>query len=1565
MNKSLILSRFYTLLFITLLTTKAIYAGWTDSMPISLRQPDGTTIEAYLTGDEFYTWTHDVNHYNMIRDFQTGFYCWAILDNDALISTGIPVHLQSPNSLGLSPGENISAGKYLEIRGLNEDAFYQSNPYTPILGDLYSITIFIRFAPNINCDTPGHVECIECIGATEFPYTYDEVDELFNGFTFDNPCENTPSLYRYFWEISYENLKVKSPIIPINRGGNIISYQAPEPKSYYLPHDHGFPNGTHNATEASIRRQQLFRDAVLYFYYQNLIPSSFFINSLNSSVDNINFIIRGAPRYPHTPGNIYFPIIAAYKTTFSPSFPIHGKQARNYNVHPETSVFRPFLSREVGLLAHELSHSLGFPDMYHRQFGSLGLDCPVGIWDLMTGGKNPPQAISSYTKWQYARDWVHDSWQNSIPTISQSGRYILYPITDIESHKAGLPTAYRINSPHTNNEYFVVEYRVNTGDFIDNGNTVPASDNYSIPGSGLVVYRVNTLKSGSGNYYIADGSTDYELYVYRPNKTEENKNDRLTNYSYYSTNADYHLDFPDYSHMSINSTTNPSPLLIDGTNSGLHITNIGNAGETISFYFSTTEHEHDIVAHKLTGPLQVTVDTTANFQLEVINIGTTQANGYTVQLRNGKQVLASIPGIALPTAQSHIYTFSWAPTVESQFLLSGFVEYTPDQKTSNNQSPSITVSTQTDPTMLWVEPEHCIQAAINMLMPNGTLTLKNGIHEAPCSVCNQSTVYLNEKNIKIQGSTNQVAETIVKQRFEISNVTNATTIEKITFEPIASDNYATAIKLINSTPKIDNLKFNMNSNFDIVGIHVDLSALTSDAVMEISNTVFNGNQGIYLNGHDNFLSKLFVSYSEFYENSSIFGHYGEGSAITFKGTHFDVRYSKFNMQEIDTKYTNPIQIVLKNNDLDKIINIIGNEFTTHRNIQPTTQNQILFTPTTQQTILVGGNGRYNFLAEKNIFKRINHVTGDTTTNNIIVLGVSPISPNFETRLFNNSDVSLVSSSNNTLTYLDNPNIYSFVSHGGKLTAKNNLLTGIITTTSGSAVNDVQATWNIGIQGNPNIDLLSIQPIWNQTIKSGLINAGHPDTNGNDILWWDDIDDQDADGTRLDIGAIPAITHGRFTYRLKPQIGKGESVISGNYHWISFPYLDKLYQGLIGTRPADHIYHNLHLDNENGMYDSDILDHITWNYNDNQGTHYGGSSVIILPSEPTLDSRMGYKIRLQPDVSKDFTVSGFLAGLSGNDDIFMRIEPESPHREIWVGYFLQDSVDPLIALQQIERYLIEIKTQKWSMNRSPITGEWIVSVSYSPRFNFGEAVSLKYVGDDTIIFKWKHDDDIRDYYIHPEIKHFTFDEQIDYLPIYVYLPDDYAYEEFGEIGMFINDICYGAEVIMSEMVQINAYVLDIDYDDIDIEFRIYQYGVRSGEKRISNYAVLHNESKKFQQQKLDLSTNELFYVVSFKEEEVGDIGLPTQTIVYTNYPNPFNPTTTISYDIASESNVRIDIYNIRGQKVKTLVDEHHIAGRYKADWHGNDDNNRNVASGVYFYRMSTSDYSSTKRMLLLK
>ncbi len=85
----------------------------------------------------------------------------------------------------------------------------------------------------------------------------------------------------------------------------------------------------------------------------------------------------------------------------------------------------------------------------------------------------------------------------------------------------------------------------------------------------------------------------------------------------------------------------------------------------------------------------------------------------------------------------------------------------------------------------------------------------------------------------------------------------------------------------------------------------------------------------------------------------------------------------------------------------------------------------------------------------------------------------------------------------------------------------------------------------------------------------------------------------------------------------------------------------------------------------------------------------------------------------------------------------------------------------------------------------------------------------------------------------------------------------------------------------------------------------------------------------------------------------------------NYPNPFNPTTTINYSLKENSKVSLNIYNIKGQKVKQLVNELLSTDEYSVIWNGKDNNGKSISSGIYFYKLKAGGYEQTKKMLLLK
>ena len=104
----------------------------------------------------------------------------------------------------------------------------------------------------------------------------------------------------------------------------------------------------------------------------------------------------------------------------------------------------------------------------------------------------------------------------------------------------------------------------------------------------------------------------------------------------------------------------------------------------------------------------------------------------------------------------------------------------------------------------------------------------------------------------------------------------------------------------------------------------------------------------------------------------------------------------------------------------------------------------------------------------------------------------------------------------------------------------------------------------------------------------------------------------------------------------------------------------------------------------------------------------------------------------------------------------------------------------------------------------------------------------------------------------------------------------------------------------------------------------------------------------------------FVLVDGTSLSVDEEFIPTEFALHQNYPNPFNPVTTIQFDIPEAGEVRLDVYNILGKKVATLVQGRHEIGGYTVGWDA-----AGIASGIYYYRISSAKFTSTKKMILMK
>ena len=95
-------------------------------------------------------------------------------------------------------------------------------------------------------------------------------------------------------------------------------------------------------------------------------------------------------------------------------------------------------------------------------------------------------------------------------------------------------------------------------------------------------------------------------------------------------------------------------------------------------------------------------------------------------------------------------------------------------------------------------------------------------------------------------------------------------------------------------------------------------------------------------------------------------------------------------------------------------------------------------------------------------------------------------------------------------------------------------------------------------------------------------------------------------------------------------------------------------------------------------------------------------------------------------------------------------------------------------------------------------------------------------------------------------------------------------------------------------------------------------------------------------------------------------LPSSFALETNFPNPFNPSTSIEYALPVAAPVLLNVYDVLGQKIRVLVsDSNHKAGYHSMTWDGRDDNGRMVGSGLYLYRLQAGDFTKVRKKTLLK
>jgi hypothetical protein len=195
---------------------------------------------------------------------------------------------------------------------------------------------------------------------------------------------------------------------------------------------------------------------------------------------------------------------------------------------------------------------------------------------------------------------------------------------------------------------------------------------------------------------------------------------------------------------------------------------------------------------------------------------------------------------------------------------------------------------------------------------------------------------------------------------------------------------------------------------------------------------------------------------------------------------------------------------------------------------------------------------------------------------------------------------------------------------------------------------------------------------------------------------------------------------------------------------------------------------------------------------------------------------------------------------------------------------------------------------------------------------------------------------------------------------------------GEMQEIINDLINYCEVGMENYETAIEYYEDIIINPPSLQDSIfavidagYTYLLMENNGR-PGYVGNIPELKPTSREEFEVQRDQLVIQLLENPDENGESSNMPSLISISNYPNPFNPETTISFSLPEDGNVEISIYNIKGQKVRTVLSETRENGKYSVVWSGDDDKGRKVSSGVYFYQLAVDGkIEKVNKCLLLK
>ena len=414
-------------------------------------------------------------------------------------------------------------------------------------------------------------------------------------------------------------------------------------------------------------------------------------------------------------------------------------------------------------------------------------------------------------------------------------------------------------------------------------------------------------------------------------------------------------------------------------------------------------------------------------------------------------------------------------------------------------------------------------------------------------------------------------------------------------------------------------------------------------------------------------------------------------------------------------------------------------------------------------------------------------------------------------------------------------------------------------------------------------------------------------------------EEDSDDTRLDMG------YHKTTFDIKPLEGN-------HWNWVSFPRLDRDDNDPVNAPDL--------LDEMISMPDDmtleSKLDQLTYNYI----TGWSNEDFEVISST-------AYK--LDPEENGDFILPEDGSRLSAGYSLTLYEGIEN-----WIGYWLPitQAMEDAIPKSTLD-HITSIEAEDWYAYK--VNDEWMGWGTEDPTFVYGKGYIMEV--DEDIVFSWEKVKSSKKFSTEkPE--YFTFDDKPSYEMIDIESIE--GGENIFEIGVFQDETCVGASKVDGYPVHIMAYTDAVNRSD-ELSFVVYtgrsqvqhiktvlKYNFETGEYERT---VLHPRQDKFSLLKLQLDDLDI--------QEVNE------SVRLTNYPNPFLGETTISFSVPSDMKAGLSIYNLKGQKIKTISSGKMSRGDHQTAWDGTDQNNIPVSSGIYMYRLETPIKTISRKLILMR